>query len=921
MKRWISALMAACLLFAVLPVMASAQTMEELGWSAYKNDFTGWTVEDGKITCVYDQAISSWARTSVIEDKDNFVLELDISGDSKSSPYIKVLNVTIDVAGNNGNGNQIFLKIGDGANGLWVNAKGTKVHLKIARYNGGDLSVEVTGKGNEKTVLVYSAPIRSKDTTVEIGTYRGILVMENFTYRMPQEGEGPFEYPQMDPEQVNSKIIPLDIQEYFTFTGDGWDGNQSETWGRWLLSSATVAQARALYIREKLSGDWFVNTAVTPVSEENKGTYVAYLLLTNAKRADQLRLKTEHEGGKWQLTLQRKTTTDWEDLWQQPWKELQDGTLNLRLDRLNNTSVSIQILGDCGYSLSQTVQVPQEIMDDISYAGVATENSAVRFTGWRVGAAELDMDYAALAQQTYENLMKNFLDTDKMRLVPVRHGFPSETLTNTGRYSEVVVGAGEVWENTVLLMALDTYAQTLDTSSEQYREVASVIANTVSGFIETHGNNMRIAGVTPNYLMDDTGWTTMALLLGYHYHKQLGNMEKSAECFSYAKDLFNSAYDTFYDDAVGVGLIYSKVSLGVNGYGATLALSGWYMTQIDPEDQGLYGRVMDVYNGIETYLRRPDGMYWCDMGPNVAYTERDGYGIQEAGSCTYLGANMAMAVLNTLMGNYEKAQQTFLGIARYETYSNGAFMNDRDAWNNTFFLGMFVREVMGTGVVDDHASRALQATVALIVDHCIFEDGYYSACWSGNVEPDSKGWPSIGVYNVDYTVADRNRWGQGYNNGGLHVGSTPNQVMTSATTAHVLLAAALNEKTNRAGAQLVDLQMDGVSIWPVFDPDIHTYALQKNMEAPFELSWKASANAVVSVNGQVLQENTYTVRGGVVTITVTSADGQNTQTYTLDTGVELPVQEDVPVAMIVAIALVAVAAVLLVVALLPKKKG
>lgn len=916
MKRFMSVCIVCALLLTLLPVTALAATPADFGWTINKDDFSGWTVDGESIRCDYDLCNYNKITKNILEDPKNFVIELDLYGDKASDPFINVLNVAISVGGNNGSGNQVFLKVGD-SRGTWITANGTKVHLKIARYDGGDLSVEVTGAGSY--TMIFSAPVRSKDTSVVVGTNRGFMVMENFSYRLPEEGEGPLTYGEVDTELVNSNIVPLDINEYFAFTGAGWENGIDDTQGRWLQSSAEDGtDAKAVYIREKLSGNWLVNAAVTAMDGAD---LAAAVLLMNTKQEGQLRLKAEYKAaGKWQLALQKAGEAEWENLWESGWQTVTDTVLNLRLDRVSDTEVSITVLGDEGFAVSETVDITAETMDAITYAGVAAESSDVAFSNFRIGAALSDVDYIAAAKQTYENLMKNFLEQDKMRLVPVRHGLPSGTLTNTGKISENVNGCGEVWESAQMLMALDTYAQTLDVGSDEYKEVAAIISNTVSGFIDFYGENMRTAGETPNYLMDDSGWNVMALFLGYQYHKALGNEEAAQTCLEYCKDLFNSIYDVFYDYTVAEGLRYSAATLGPSGYGISVLLAGWYLHEIYPEDEALYGRVMDIYNSTETYLRRPDGLYWCDMGPSLAYKARtDGYNINgEEYGCMLLSTNTGMAAINLMMGNEEKALQTFLGIARYESCYNGIFMNNRDAWTNCFFMGVFVREFMGSGAADGHVDRMLYATADQILENCVFEDGYYSASWIGPWEPSSIGWPSVGELNVDYNYEGRSSKGQGIWNDGLHVGQVPIQMNVSATTAHMVMAAALNQKYDNTSAEILELSVEGQNMWPAFNPEISSYIIQGTLEDTVTVQLNAANNAVVTVNGKQIEGDTFTSRGGKLEIQVTSGDGNSTKTYYLDLGEELPAE--INAGLIVAVAAVAVAAVLVVLVLSKKKK-
>lgn len=907
MRRTISMILALVFMLACLPVGVLAATLEETGWTAYQNDFSGWTLEDGRITDNYDVAVSSWLKKTCLDDISNFVIDVDITGSSTSSPYITVLNNVIELNGDGGNGDQVYVKVADQGK-EWMNAAGTRVHVKVLRVGGGDLQIKLTGEGNSESILCTAA-VRSKSDALEIGIYRGTIVMENLTVGVPDENDlAEFEVEKVgppDPAAYNYNVVDVDIDKPFEFKGNGdwngetaWTTGKNATEGMWLQSdSADGPTAGAAYTVEKLSGNWLVNCAVAPAPSADEGVSVSWLRLMKADKTDLVKLTVTYTEGSGSVKFlwQEKRAGKWAALWESDSTAVEDTVFNLRIDKTSDRELALVILGDKGYTASAAVELTDNVMNSISFVGLLTEGCAVRFTNFRIGTTPTERDYAALAKETYENLMKNFLDPEKKRLKAVRNGFVDGAVTNTGK-TVSVADAGEVWETTVMLMALDTYAQTLDSGSGEYRDVAEIIVNTVDMLLNQYPEGrITKAAVAPNYAMDDTGWTTMCLLLGYHYNKVLGRSERSDLCCKYAKALFNSAYETFYNADLG-GLCYTTKKSALDLYAATLALAGYYINRIEADEQ-LYSRFQDIYNGLETLLRRPDGLYWMGVDQNGTGSASNPYGIREGGSCTYIGANMAMAVLNMLMGNEDKAYETVLGIARFETYANGAFMNDRDAWNNTFFLGMFVREVMGKGVADGHIDRTLYATVTMILENACFDDGYYGASWSGPKEPSSAGYPSQG----DYSTEGRNYWGVQYNNNGLHIGSTPNQIMTSATTAHVLLAAALNQKYDNTAAEVTDLHVEGQNIWPAFNPGITEYSLQGALKDTVTIHLNACSNAAVTVNGKALTGGTVTSRGGMLEIVVTSGDGQATTTYRLDLGEGLPAEIDPVVAVCVAI--------------------
>ena len=181
MKRLICLCIALSMVLTLGAAAVTAASPADSGWSAYQDDYTGWDISGQTITGTFGTGSSNWLRKACLDDVKNFVLDVDISGNNTSSPYIKVLNNVIEVEGNNGNGEQVYVKIADQAKD-WLAAAGTRVHIKVLRVDGGDLQIKLTGANNDRSVI-YTAPVRSKDGTVEIGMYRGIIRVENFTVR------------------------------------------------------------------------------------------------------------------------------------------------------------------------------------------------------------------------------------------------------------------------------------------------------------------------------------------------------------------------------------------------------------------------------------------------------------------------------------------------------------------------------------------------------------------------------------------------------------------------------------------------------------------------------------------------------------------------------------------------------------------
>ena len=790
-KRLMGILLVCSLLLGVVGINVHAESLSAQGWYSDSGDLSGWTLDNGVITGDFQAMVNKRIRRDCLTDMHSFVVEMDISGDNTSSPYIQIMGVILELDGNNGNGDQVFVKLA-GEMLEWFDGDGTKVHVRIERVQDGNLKFTLTGSGRNNTKTYTAVPTKA-DPGLEIGMYRGgKVVVSGLKVTMANNGDN--KVPAAD---YNRLVIPVTVGEHFEFCGagnwretNGWTAGVSTGEGIWIQSAeADGPNARAVYITEKLSENWYTSMTFKPISTTNDGRSVCRVVFMDANRGSVMLLTMEHlvADHKVKFGWQKNINGVWQDVWKDDdWIVARDEAFTVTLQKQSDTQIALSIIGTSGYRQTVTKAVDSGVMAQISRVGASAERTTVRITNIVVTARTVQRDYTALAKQTYQNLVKNYVDLNNERIRPVRWGFKNGDLTNTGQTVHVS-GVGEVWESTVLMMALHTYAQTLEKDGEEWSNVADIIANTVNMLISGYTEQqLTTATVAPNHAMDDCAWNVTGLLLGYYYNRELGYKSASAKCLKYAKGLFNSSYDTFYTTELG-GLAYTAKKEDVSLYGATMALAGYYLNRIEP-DSKIEKRYLDIYNGIEKVLRRPDGLYWCGVRATGAEGADNPYGIREAGSVSYIGGNMAMAVLNSLLGRRDLAEQTVLGIVRYETYSNGAYLNDRDAWNNTFFMGLFVQEVIHKNIAGAIAQRALDATVSAILQNACFDDGHYSAAWLGPREPSSLGYPSQGNYSTD----GRNNWGKGYNNNGLNIGSTPNQIMTSATTAHVLLAAALS---------------------------------------------------------------------------------------------------------------------------------
>jgi predicted alpha-1,6-mannanase (GH76 family) len=239
-----------------------------------------------------------------------------------------------------------------------------------------------------------------------------------------------------------------------------------------------------------------------------------------------------------------------------------------------------------------------------------------------------------------------------------------------------------------------------------------------------------------------------------------------------AEGLMNSAYDRWLDDDFGGGLKYDSRKMKSLYQVGVLNCS--LLVFEATGDTSLRDRMMGCYEWIESHLLRPDGLYWCEYGEDGPWVKERPEDIFEGGSVTFLGGNMGMAVLHArlyrLTGEakyLERALRTADAIAAKQV-KDGIYLNDRDAWSNGTFAGMWAEEVLSLPGISPEHRQLLFRTADSIFEKARTPDGYYSGCWGGPLEGPASVWARRGFL--------------------------PQQSMTSANTTNLLMAAALAEK-------------------------------------------------------------------------------------------------------------------------------
>ena len=363
-----------------------------------------------------------------------------------------------------------------------------------------------------------------------------------------------------------------------------------------------------------------------------------------------------------------------------------------------------------------------------------------------------------LAARVYEDLIANFWVDD------AQGGHILHTWTG---YDVATIQGGDsrggIWERGMMFIALDTYYRATgdERALEKMRLESEHFATLYSE------REMAAAGSGLHWACDDCGWHAWFYMKMYRYFMNELYLNR-------AEALINNAARLWLDDELGGGMWYTSERQLKSLYTVGVAMACLDIYEHTGNEE-MYGLAVELYEWMESALLRDDGIYWMDLKPDGPFGKERPNDINEAGSVTGLGGNMAMAAIHARMYRLTgldvyrgRALRTMEGV-KNKLVRNGMLLNDRDAWTNTTFLMEWTQEVLTLPGMDMEYARILLDTALCVADNARTEDGYYSAVWQGPPMDMSKRWN--------------------------YIGSLPQQIMTTSTTANLILCAALYKNT------------------------------------------------------------------------------------------------------------------------------
>ena len=327
--------------------------------------------------------------------------------------------------------------------------------------------------------------------------------------------------------------------------------------------------------------------------------------------------------------------------------------------------------------------------------------------------------YLQLAKFATDDVIANFWDFEENHMKRYHSGVP---------VTRDVDSRGATWETAQCVYGI--YDMWVVTGDEYYE-------NLLSGEAKFFRDNFTaeelvIAGGNTNWATDDCFWNCMLYLIFYEVTGDKWFIDVTS-------GLLDSCNERWGDDVAGGGMWYSDDRTAKSLYEVGAAISWFRLWEITGE-QRYYDLAYASYNWMYTCLgsNRDDGLYFCsanEYGPVGGASS-----IAEAGSASFLTANMGMAALAVMF--YEATgEQQYLdrayavcdGLPLYYD-DEGVLLDDRDAWTNGAFATYFASRVLTLPDVNEQTLALCKATATSVVYNDRTPDGYYGGTWKGPSE-------------------------------------------------------------------------------------------------------------------------------------------------------------------------------------------
>ncbi len=346
----------------------------------------------------------------------------------------------------------------------------------------------------------------------------------------------------------------------------------------------------------------------------------------------------------------------------------------------------------------------------------------------------------AYADRAYRDLLNNYWSGDEENgfIIPTWTGIPVE---------EVPGGdpRGGLWERGMMIIALDNYYRACGLEEVRRRIVSE--ARRLKRLFTM--DELTAAGTFLHNACDDCGWHARLYLLFYEY-------DRDPWLLKCARQMIDKAVERWMDVKLDGGMWYENTRSWKSLYQIAIILASLDIYAYTHEER-YYLIAMECYYWIETHLKWKAGIYWTDLNRSGKPGQKeprdvteDKKHVGEAGSLSFLGGNMAMGAIHARLYRIsgldvyrQRLSQLCAGLK--EIYlRNGHFINDRDAWTDTYCLGEWAREAAVLPGYDADLNRALIDTALSVAENARTADGHYSAVWEGPAEDPNNRWVQIG---------------------------------------------------------------------------------------------------------------------------------------------------------------------------------